>query len=560
MTLDASAAAVHHRLNSDLFFFAEHAPLLIKGKTPGIADGEDAGSSLVKWVPNIPQKWMQYKAEEQKRKTGGWVRIILGKGRQQGGSTWANGRNYHATRSTPGTSASIIAHELKATANLFAMVERFHDNVHPSLRPRVGRDNANVFTFPDLHSDFRALTAGNEDAGRSSTAQRVHGSEVAYWKNDYAMQDSALETVALLPGTEIILESTGNGPKGMFYDKAMLALRQQGDYIFVFVPWYWQPEYERPIPMDFELDEEEREYARIHFPPGRCFPFETTPPDPMRVLRKMAWRRAKITEFAAYNGGMNKPVGLAKFQRIYPSFPMEMFQATALGLIRPDAIASARKNFTLTDEIAPLVMGVDPAGDSDASDRTVIALRRGRVLEDVITFERMKPMRLAGIIDQLIKQRDVQMCFVDNGYGNGTVDRLHEMGHSRRVQGIWFAEGSLYPEKYLNKRSEIIIETAKWLNEGGVRIPDSDDIHADLAAMPVDEETSNGVHFVKTKREIKKLLGRSPDIYDAIALTFAYPVRRDEGLQLWRKAGSDGRVVKKASPLRSRSRLSRGRS
>jgi hypothetical protein len=32
--------------------------------------------------------------------------------------------------------------------------------------------------------------------------------------------------------------------------------------------------------------------------------------------------------------------------------------------------------------------------------------------------------------------------------------------------------------------------------------------------------------MIDMKEEIKKVLGRSPDIFDAMALTFAYPVRK----------------------------------
>lgn len=522
--------ATHHQLNNDLEFFAENGPLLIKGKTAKdmTADdvkSDDEGSALVPWKFNTPQKWMQFKAEEQRKETGGWVRLLLIKGRQQGGSTWAGGRFYHRTRSVPGTSTAIISHEGKSTTKLFKMVERFHENVSPVFRPEIGKSNANQLTFPGLHSDYTVYTAGNEDAGRSGTAQLIHGSEVAYWTNDYAVQDSALESVALMPGTEIILESTGNGPKGLYYDKCMMALRKIGDYRHVFIPWYWQDEYERELPLDFALDEEEQEYMRQHFHAGFRFPFEHHEPDPMRLLRKMAWRRAKILDLSTANGGINTAVGHAKFRRIYPSMPLEPFQNSGLGVIRADAIMSARKNFTLVDEIAPLIMGCDPAGDSDTSDRTVIAFRRGRVVEKVITYPRMRPMRLAGIIDEFIKKRGVRMVFIDNGSGEGTVDRLHELGNRENVQGVWFNEGALHPDKYRNKRSEIILETAKWVNDGGVRIPDDDDIHADLAAMPTEEESSDGIRYMKSKREIKKILGRSPDIYDAIALTFAYPVR-----------------------------------
>lgn len=532
---------VHQRLNSDLEFFAEHGPLYIKGKTAGLAndeDGDDGPGALLKWRMNIPQRWMQHKAEEQRKEKGGWVRMMLVKGRQQGGSTWAGGRYYHKSRSTPGTSVAIISHEGKSTTKLFRMVERFNDNVIAPLRPEVGKSNANQLTFPRLNSDYTVYTAGSEDAGRSGTAQLVHGSEVAYWPNDYAIQDSALESVALMAGTEIILESTGNGPKGLFYDKCMMALRKIGDYILVFIPWYWQAEYERDVPVDFALDVEEQEYARQHFPPGLKFPFEQHEPSPMQILRKMAWRRAKILDLSTANGGINVAVGHAKFKRIYPSFPIEPFQFAGLGVIRADAIQSARKNFNLVDDDAPMVIGVDPAGDSESSDRTVIVLRRGRIISEVIVHERMKPMRLAGIVDLLIKKHNAQMVYVDNGHGEGTVDRLHEMGHRRRVQGVWFNEGSLFPDKYRNKRSEIILEAAKWVNDGGVRIPDDDDVHADLAAMPLNEETSEGIKYMRSKKEIKKMLGRSPDIYDAIALTFAYPVVSNggEGNSNWRKA------------------------
>ena len=153
------------------------------------------------------------------------------------------------------------------------------------------------------------------------------------------------------------------------------------------------------------------------------------------------------------------------------------------------------------------------------------------------------------------------MVFIDRGYGEGTIDRLRELQFGRHVMGIAFNEQALAPDLYLNKRSEIIMECAKWINARGVRIPDKDDIHADFASMPLDEETSNGLHFIKSKREIKKLLGRSPDIFDAVALTFSYPVRQS-GDDLGRIRKADGsRPASKAGggPLRSLSRMRRGR-
>jgi hypothetical protein len=536
---------VEGRLNSDLEFFAEEAPLLVKDKQ----------GYLVKWRLNIAQKFMQHRAEDQLRRRG-WVRMLLLKGRQQGGSTWAGGRFYHRTRSRPGTSTFILSHEGKTTTKLFTMVERFHENVLPEFRPVLGKSNTNQMTFPLLGSDYAVGTAGNEHVGRGGTAQLFHGSEVAYWEKAYAIQEGALKSIAMLSGTEVILESTADGPYGLFYDKCMMALKNLGDYELCFVPWFWQTEYERDVEAGFALTEEEEEFAKTYF--TKPFFSEQNPPSRERVLRKMAWRRAEILDGATANGGINLDAGRAKFRRVYPSNPVEAFLYTGIGLVQADAIMAARKS-VIGDSGASLIAGVDPAGDSDTSDRTVIALRRGRVLEDVLIFEKMTPMRLAGIIaNDIIGKRNAEMVFIDRGYGEGTVDRLRELQYGRRVIGVAFNEQTLYPDLYLNKRSEIIIECAKWLNARDVRIPDRDDIHADLACMPLDEETSNGLHFIKSKREIKKILGRSPDIFDAVALTFAYPVHRGSSESSFRKAESKPGFRKVGGPLKALSRM-RGR-
>lgn len=517
----------HERLNDDFYFFAEHAPLLIKTKE---------GGDLVKFVPNKAQRYIHRMLEDQRRRKG-WVRALLLKGRQQGGSTYVNARYYHKASRHRGISVFILSHEGKTTDKLFDMVKRFQDNVDARIKPAEGKSNTRQLVFSGLGSDYAAGTAGNEQVGRGGTAQLFHGSEAAYWEHAYAIQDGALKSIGLVPGTEIILESTANGPLGLFYEKCQQALLGQGDYILIFVPWFWQDEYEREFDGS-PLDDEETEFIKTYF--TSPFPDDRYPISKEKALRKIMWRRAEILDLSTAN---NSEIGKAKFRQIYPSNPIEAFLSSGVGLFRADAIMAARKNIELVDPTAPLVAGVDPAGDSDRSDRTVISLRRGRVLEEVMVYPSMTPMRLAGIVaTEVIEKRGALMAFIDRGYGEGTIDRLNEMGYGRRVMGIAFNERALQENIYLNKRSEIIIETAKWLNAGGVRIPDRDDIHADLACMPLDQETSNGLKFIPSKREIKKSLGgRSTDILDSLALTFSYPVRRDVGGQLWRKADPGAR-------------------
>ncbi len=494
---------------------------------------------LVPFKLNQAQRYIHSQLEKQLA-THGWVRALILKGRQQGASTYVNARFYHKAVRTPGRSVFILSHEGRTTDKLFDMVRRFQDNVSPALRPEEGKSNTRQMTFPKMNSDYAAATAGNEQAGRGFTAQLFHGSEVAYYEHAYAIQDGALKSIALAPGTEIILESTAFGPVGFFYEKCQQALHGQGDYILIFVPWYWQEEYERPDD-GTELTLEEKVYAVNHF--SKAFPFAAAPISLERARRKMLWRRAEIVDLST---GNNPETGKAKFRTIYPSNPIEAFLSTGVGIVRPDAIEAARRaHTTLVDEVASRIAGVDPAGDGKKSDRTVITIRQGRKVERVLKYPTMRPMELAGICARLITESHLDMMFVDRGYGEGTIDRLHELGFRTKVIGIAFNERSLYPDIYSNKRSEIIIEAAKWLNAGGVSIPDDDEIHADLAAMPMDKETSNGLKFMPPKEEIKKALGRSPDIFDSLALTFAYPVRKDVDGSAWRKVDSSSQVHKK---------------
>lgn len=538
---------VEHALNTDLFFFAEEAPLKIKGKGPG---------EVLVWQPNIGQRFLIDEAERMLREIG-FVRILIPKARQVGISTCIELRGYHKTRSNRAYQMTVISHDTKATAHLFGMLEFAHDNVSEELRPRVGKSNVNELELVDLDSKVSVFTAGSENASRGGTSQFFHGSEVAYWKNPDAIQDGALQAIGLVPGTEVFLESTGNGPFGLYYDKVQLALQGKGFYRVVFVPWFWMDDYE--VKDDGSpLTEEELVFCRLHF--AKPFPYETQPPTRARQRRKMLWRRLQIEEFGAHAGGYSEEVGRFKFMTKYPSTVAEVFQTTSAGQFHADAILAARKAFHITDESAPLIAGVDPAGDSEKSDRTVITLRRGRVIEDVLVWKKMRPMELAGICAKLIDDRGIDMMFIDRGHGEGTIDRLWELGYKRKVVGIAFNETPTEEDRFLNKRSEMIIAYSEWINSKEVRIPDRDDIQADLAAIPLEKTTPNGLKFIASSEEIKKLLRRSCDIVASGALTFAYIVRREgpPGTQRFRTKTDEGTGVKVKSPLRSR-RLIRGR-
>lgn len=480
---------IHRKLTFDLPYFAAEAPLMIKPKT-----GQPMPLKL-----NNAQRMLHDMLEKQ-REEKGFVRALVLKGRQQGISTYINARFYHHTR-RGGVNTFILSHEASTTDKLFKMVKRFHENVHDSLRPETTASNRKELIFSDIDSEYFVGTAGNKNVGRGGTVQRFHGSEAHFWENTDEIEAGVMESVAFDKDTEIILESTANGMSGMFYEKCMNALDGKGDYILCFIPWFVQEEYRRPVPAGFTLTEEEEELKEVYKIDNE----------------QIAWRRFKID---------NAKNGLKQFQQEYPCNVMEAFQTSGEGLIDPEKIVSARK-CAVKDVQAPLIFGVDPA--RTGGDKTVIVFRRGREVPVIMKWDKMNSMRLAGIVARLIDKYMPDRVFIDVGYGYGTIDRLKEMNYGKFVEGVNFGSRADQAELYANKRAEMWIEMRDWIHEGDVNIPDDETLHADLAIMPDFLTTSNGKMQLIGKDKIRKEYHRSPDVGDALALTFAAPVRRVEG-------------------------------
>ena len=72
-----------------------------------------------------------------------------------------------------------------------------------------------------------------------------------------------------------------------------------------------------------------------------------------------------------------------------------------------------------------------------------------------------------------------------------------------------------------NKRAEMWAALREWLGTGA--IPDDPEIAADLTGVEYGYNANNAIQLER-KEDMKKRGIASPDIGDALALTFAYPV------------------------------------
>lgn len=456
---------------------------------------------LVPFVWNRAQKHIHTLLEKQRREKG-YVRALLLKGRQQGGSSYVGARFYHRTSTTPGRSAFIVAHEDKATNNLFEMVKRYHK--HNPLAPSTKNSNAKELVFGAIDAGYKLATAGTDDVGRSNTAQLLHGSEFAYWNNAAMHLAGIGNTIAKAEGTEIILESTGNGVGNQFHMLWQTAESGQGDYIAIFVPWFWQEEYEDTPPDNWELTPEDIEYQNAYG----------------LTLRQMAFRHSKRLEYGQGQEWL--------FDQEYPACAALAFQsATRHPLISPGLVMAAVNNVMFRERQGPLLIGCDPAGEGD--DRTAIVFRQGRTVFRVEYHAKLDTMQIAGKLAQYHSDMHPDGIFVDKlGLGAGVYDRLVELGIP--VIGVGAGSKATNAERYENKRAEMWWLMAEWFANAPVRLPNDAALIADLSTFQP-ETSSNGRRQLESKTKLKTRGIRSPDGADALGLTFAEPISKRQESQ-----------------------------
>ena len=114
--------------------------------------------------------------------------------------------------------------------------------------------------------------------------------------------------------------------------------------------------------------------------------------------------------------------------------------------------------------------------------------------------------------------------FIDSGaMGAGVIDRIRQLGYS--VIEVSFGGKATDDGRYFNKRTEMYAKCAEYIKKDGGAIPDDAEMREELANVYYGFD-NRGRMKLKSKDEIKEVLGRSPDTADALALTFAQPVAR----------------------------------
>lgn len=232
------------------------------------------------------------------------------------------------------------------------------------------------------------------------------------------------------------------------------------------------------------------------------------PDDPKRTPRVSAEHaRAQIEAY-----GRDNPWVMST---ILGQFPPSAFNAL-LSVTDVEATFKRNYNESIFGHIQKRI-GVDVARYGD--DRTVFFPRQGLVAFKPTVMRNMNGPEVAARLAEGKNRWGSEAEFVDGtgGYGASVLDALRAAGIA--AVDVQFAGKAIDPRFY-NRRAEMWWNMAEWVKKGGC-LPRMPELVRELTAPTYTFQA--GRLLIEPKEKIKERLGFSPDLADALALTFAVP-------------------------------------
>jgi hypothetical protein len=364
--------------------------------------------------------------------------------------------------------------------------------------------------FPEQTQARRAVWNGIDREGRRIIDQFLPPA-IRKRKSDQEMLiEAANGSIWQMAGSDNYDSLVGSNPVGVVFSEWSLANPEAWEYI-------------RPI-----LVENNGWALFIYTPRGRNHGYATY----MRALDADDWFAERLT---VTDTGLVTPKQIEAEReagmsdgKIRQEFHCSFEAESDDQLITFDLVAAAQERRIQAESFDEKVMGVDVARFGD--DKSVIYFRHGRD-GNPMPFERysgLDTMAIAAKVADWIQRWRPDAVFIDEGgVGGGVVDRLHQLGFTI-VRGVNFggkADSQRSGERASNKRTEMWLNMRAWLARGS--LPPSELLAAELSGPMYGYNADNAIVLEK-KDDMKKRGIPSPDVADALALTFAYPVQSFE--------------------------------
>lgn len=204
-----------------------------------VEDRDDSQRKIVTLVPREAQLRL-HAAMMKQAAAGRPVRIVVTKSRKFGISSWVQALYDFLCENSPNFRALTLAHTRPDTQAIFRIAKTVYENM-PGVRD--AEITADAIKWPH-GSEYVCRTAGSKGVARGDTFHAMHFSEMAFYDEKGGPEElefriqAAMNAVPNREGTIVIIESTGSGPSGPFYERAQQAYRGKGAFELCFFPWY----------------------------------------------------------------------------------------------------------------------------------------------------------------------------------------------------------------------------------------------------------------------------------------------------------------------------------
>lgn len=194
-------------------------------------------------------------------------------------------------------------------------------------------------------------------------------------------------------------------------------------------------------------------------------------------------------------------------------------------------IAESEERWSDTPANGRLWFGVDPAGEEGANDETAWSWKRG--------FRHLGLVRMRGLSEQAIlvhtlgfvnENRNVEtkevpvVCLDAEGeLGNKVYNVFAAFVHKHKnppfeLVAVRASDGAHNnPIVYDRMRDELCANLSQWMNNGGAILEDVK-LAKELNQLKWFEQEKTGKVKLISKKDLRKILHRSPDAYDSLAL------------------------------------------
>lgn len=396
--------------------------------------------------------------------------VLILKPRQIGSTTITQAWAFHyAWKCKDPIDILTMTHESGACQRVNRMLRAYWRSLPTGLRPPLETDNSDTIQLGHNHATMRQYMAGGRGQGRSWTYHIVLFTEMGLYPSgsasvkgkgdaDRDAVSSVLATMHDGPHKRVIIESTGDGPRGMFYDMVKVA-RASKEWAFLFFRWYDFAHYAITPPEEWERRDDEVDLgARIAEALG-------VDEASLEVDRRLAWRRRKLED---------EGYSVMRFRREYPETWEEpfllsednWFDGELLNRVLARLAPDSRKDLRVYRKREPghrYFIGMDTSGGVGRDFAVIVVLREDF---EVCAVWSSNVTQLHHQADQAHKLQAAYTVVGDDGeqwrppilcernkYGGAVIARLKKLGArlwtDRKGKDFWMQGGPAGETKHM---------------------------------------------------------------------------------------------------------------